>query len=135
MTSCTSKFPTGELIDGRLRPCPKRPNCVSSEEGSVNMIQPIKFTTNPEDSWREVQKFIKEMGGRIISREPTYLWATFTSKVLRFVDDLELRLVEEKNLIHIRSSSRTGYYDFGVNRKRIEKIRYLFFRTVTEDPN
>lgn len=56
----------------------------------------------------------------------TYLHATFTSTFFGFIDDMELRMEPQANLIHIRSGARVGYFDFGVNKKRIEKIRKLF---------
>lgn len=55
-----------------------------------------------------------------------YLWATFTSAVFHFVDDVELQMLPEEKLIHIRSGARVGYWDLGVNKKRVEKIRRLF---------
>jgi uncharacterized protein (DUF1499 family) len=54
------------------------------------------------------------------------LWATFTSKVFRFVDDVELRLDPQNNCIQVRSASRIGYSDLGVNRQRIDKLRALY---------
>jgi uncharacterized protein (DUF1499 family) len=66
------------------------------------------------------------MGGKIITDDGGYLHATFTSRIFRFVDDLELRLDGENGIIHLRSASRTGYSDFGVNRKRAEQFQALF---------
>ncbi len=57
-----------------------------------------------------------------------YLWATFRSRVFRFVDDLELRLDEAGGVIHVRSAARLGYADFGVNRKRVVALRNRFYR-------
>ncbi len=56
----------------------------------------------------------------------TYLWATYTSRIFRFVDDMEFRLLPEKKTIHVRSGSRVGHSDLGVNRKNVERLRKQF---------
>jgi len=66
------------------------------------------------------------MGGKIQEEHDGYLWATFTSRVFRFVDDVEFRMVPSDGIIHVRSGSRVGYSDLGVNRKRVEKLRAGF---------
>jgi uncharacterized protein (DUF1499 family) len=68
------------------------------------------------------------MGGKIQEEHEGYLWATFTSKVFRFVDDVEFRMVSADGIVHVRSGSRVGYSDLGVNRRRVEKLRTLFNR-------
>jgi uncharacterized protein (DUF1499 family) len=65
-------------------------------------------------------------GARVITETETYVHATFTSRVFRFVDDLEFYFVLDAPVIHVRSASRVGYSDLGVNRKRVEKIRKAF---------
>lgn len=128
----TSTLPAGELIEGRLRPCPNRPNCATSDSSSdssgKNIIAPIRFQNSPEDAWQEIQLILARLGGEICKSTTTYLWATFTSKFFSFVDDVELRMEPEGKLIHIRSGARVGYFDFNVNRKRVEKIRKLISR-------
>jgi len=70
---------------------------------------------------------VTSAGGHIVGEENGYLWATFTSSVFRFADVLELRFDEEATLIHIRSESRVGYYDFGANKKRYRRIAKSFY--------
>ena len=65
-------------------------------------------------------------GVRVVETEPDYFRAEFTSRILRFVDDLEFLLDPEAQVIHVRSASRTGYWDFGANRKRVEQIRKTY---------
>jgi uncharacterized protein (DUF1499 family) len=62
---------------------------------------------------------------KIITETPTYLYAEATSKVMRFVDDVEFLFADEAEIseVHVRSASRKGYRDFGVNRERIEQVR------------
>jgi len=131
LLSCSSTPPAGKLTEGHLRPCPDRPNCVSSENTTGAPVTPISFKSSPQEAWQIMQTVIEERGGKINDRRPTYLWATFTSRLFRFVDDVELRLEPEEKIMHIRSGSRVGYADFGVNRKRVEAIRELF--TAQED--
>jgi uncharacterized protein (DUF1499 family) len=63
---------------------------------------------------------------KIISINDDYLYAECISSVFRFVDDLEFYFDDVEKIIHFRSSSRLGYYDLGVNRRRIEKIKAEF---------
>lgn len=67
-----------------------------------------------------------ETGGEITKVDPHHLEAIYTSTLMHFKDDVEMRMVPELHCIHIRSASRVGYADFGVNRTRVEKIRELF---------
>jgi uncharacterized protein (DUF1499 family) len=121
------KNPSVGMVNGRLRPCPNRPNCVCSEDKDhPSYIKPVAFSGSAKEKWDKAKQMIREMGGKIVREEDEYLWATFSTKVFRFVDDLELRMDEENRLIHIRSSSRVGYSDMGVNRRRIEDFRLRF---------
>jgi uncharacterized protein (DUF1499 family) len=125
--SCASNPPKAQLVDGKLRACPNSPNCVSSEgDGTSLRIEPLRFQSSPEKAWGDLKETIREMGGKIEEEHDGYLWATFTSRVFRFVDDVEFRMVSIDGIIHVRSGSRVGYSDLGVNRRRIEKLRTLF---------
>jgi len=125
--SCASNPPKVQLIDGRLRPCPKSSNCVSSESDSTSSrIEPLTFQGTQEKAWGDLKETIRDMGGKIQEEHDGYLWATFTSKLFRFVDDVEFRMVSTDGIIHVRSGSRVGYSDLGVNRRRVEKLRTLF---------
>lgn len=125
--SCASNPPKGGWVNGKLRPCPDRPNCVSSESDSASSrIEPLTFQGPPERAWGNLKETLQEMGGKIQEEREGYLWATFTSRVFRFVDDVEFRMVFPDGLIHVRSGSRVGYSDLGVNRRRVEKLRTLF---------
>lgn len=63
---------------------------------------------------------------RIVEIEEDYIHAEFVSFIFRFVDDVEFYFDNAKKLIQVRSASRTGYSDLGVNRRRIEEIRKQF---------
>jgi uncharacterized protein (DUF1499 family) len=133
----TSTLPAGELTEGRLRPCPNRPNCVTSDSFSdgtdKNKIAPIRFQNSPEDAWQKIPLIIARLGGDICKTTSTYLWATYASKFFGFVDDVELRMEPENKVIHIRSGARVGYFDFNVNRRRVEKIRKLIAEQEPKD--
>jgi uncharacterized protein (DUF1499 family) len=106
------------LVDGRLAPCGSKPNCVSSEAGTEG-----KKTVTPlqGQSLLSMASAISAMGGIVTAQEGDYLSATFTSKTFKFVDDFEVRM--DGDIAHIRSSSRVGYSDRGVNRARVETLR------------
>jgi uncharacterized protein (DUF1499 family) len=125
--SLTSRTPKTGLIAAKLQPCPGTPNCVVSENGtSVSRIDPLLFKSQPDKAWMTLRQVVTGNGGTIRQQQQDYLWATFTSRVFRFVDDVEFRLDAAQGVIHMRSASRAGSSDFGVNRKRIEKLRAAF---------
>ena len=120
--STTQSVPTAGLVDGKLRPCDPKPSCVSTEGGSP---APIRLPA-PGDGGAALSRIIaavEGMGGSIVEKRSDYLWATFTSRIFRFTDDLELRIDNSDGYIHARSESRVGHSDFGVNRRRIERLR------------
>lgn len=109
--------------DGRLAACRRTPNCVSSQADPADRehyIEPIRF----DGSFSEVQSLVAGMSGATVIRsEGNYLYAEFRTPLMRFVDDFEL--LHEGGTLHVRSSSRLGRRDFGVNRKRVEALRAL----------
>jgi uncharacterized protein (DUF1499 family) len=115
------------LLNGKLRPCPGTPNCVVSEDGGKDSyIEPLAFSGEPGAAWEHAKEALTGLGGRIEKDTGDYLWATFRSRIWRFVDDTELRLDAAGKAIHVRSASRVGKGDLGVNRKRVERLRNLF---------
>ena len=124
-----SRTPKGHLINGKLKPCRNTPNCVSSEsDEDLFKVEPLTYTGDTVRAWRRVRTAILSTGGHIQKDEGRYLWATYTSRFLRFVDDVELRLDEKESLIHIRSASRIGRSDRNPNRKRVDMLRDAFNR-------
>ncbi len=110
--------------NGRLTPCPDKPNCVSTQaERDEQRIEPLPLRQKPSEAMRELREMIQGMPrSKIVSEEADYLHAEFTSLLFRFVDDLELWIDEANQLIHARSASRVGYSDLGSNRKRVESL-------------
>ena len=127
MFFATSKDREVGLVNGALRPCPNSPNCVSSESREdSSKCEPLHFQGSADDAMAKLKTVVQELGGLIKQDQGGYLWAVFTSRIFRFKDDVEFRLVEEENLIHVRSASRVGYSDLGVNRSRINRLRAAF---------
>ncbi len=116
----------GGVHDHRLVPCPDRPNCVCSFDRDLeHQIDPIDVT-GIDDPMQAVVKMIESFPrAHLIVESPDYLHVVFRSKVFRFADDVEFYYIPEEKVIHVRSASRLGYRDFGVNRARIEKVRIL----------
>jgi uncharacterized protein (DUF1499 family) len=113
------------LRNGQLAPCPSSPNCVSSQSADEkHRIEPLSYDVSTSDVMAQLKEVINSMKrSRIITEEDNYLHSEFRSALFRFVDDVEFYLDNEENIIHVRSASRIGYHDFGVNRKRVELIR------------
>jgi uncharacterized protein (DUF1499 family) len=113
--------------DGRLAPCPSSPNCVASQAvpgDATHHIAPIAFTGDARAAWRALREVVAASArAQIVAERDDYLRAEFASKVMGFVDDVEFLLDPGARAIHVRSASRLGYRDFGVNRARIEALR------------
>lgn len=113
--------------DGKLPRAKSTPNCVSSQTDpadSVHYIAPIRFAGTSSDAMAVVRKAIEAMErATVVRQDPNYLYAEFRSKLLGFVDDVEFTHDDKAGVIHIRSASRLGRRDFGVNRERVEALR------------
>ena len=129
MLKFPGKRPTNLGVrDGKLAPCPGSPNCVSSRAtDATHAIEPLKFTGDPAAAMQRLRTVVEKLPRtRIIEGRPDYLYAEFETALLGFVDDVEFQV--DGSTIHVRSASRLGYSDLGVNRKRIEEIRAAFER-------
>ncbi len=104
----------------KLTPCPGTPNCVNSQSSdSQSKIAPL-----PMISMAELKKIVENMERTTIIEETNdYLYAEFKTPLMGFVDDVEFYFDSGQNVIHVRSASRLGKSDLGVNRKRVEEIR------------
>ena len=111
--------------DGRFAACKPSPNCVSSQadpSDKEHYIAPIAFSGTMHELRRAVESMER---ASVVREEGNYLYAEYTSKLMGFVDDVELLLDDKARLVQVRSASRLGRRDFGVNRERIEKLRSL----------
>lgn len=105
--------------------CPDTPNCVSSlAKNPKYRVEPFKLKKDPETSWDIVHKTVGSLSRtKIVSANKSDIHAECRSMIFRFVDDLTLHLTPSNGIIHIRSASRIGHSDFGVNRRRVENLR------------
>jgi len=123
------------LVNEILSKCANRPNCVCSEQKDdvshyidpITIPQHITFDTLPI-----LKSTIRNMGGSIQAESGHYIASTFSSSFFGFIDDLEIRIDPNQQVIHIRSSSRVGYGDAGVNKKRAELLKTLYNKKVSE---
>lgn len=115
----------------QLNPCPDSPNCVCSfDSDEEHGIAPLAYEGDQKEAFRKLNRIIASMPRtRIVSERDDYIHAEFTSRLFRFVDDVEFYFPKNDNVIHMRSASRIGHSDFGVNRKRIDTIRQQFQQT------
>jgi uncharacterized protein (DUF1499 family) len=112
---------------GKLAPCPKTPNCVNSQsQDAAHKIEPLTYNSSQAvmaDLKTALQSFRRI---KAIAQTDNYIYTEFTIPVVGFVDDVEFFLDENAKVIHVRSASRMGESDLGVNRSRIENLRNKF---------
>jgi uncharacterized protein (DUF1499 family) len=108
-----------------LEPCPRSPNCVSSLAADAgHRVDAFALRAPAAEAWAAAKRALEAMPRtRIVEERGGYLRAEATSRLFRFVDDVELALASDGRRIDVRSASRVGYSDLGVNRKRVEALR------------
>ncbi|MFM7295266.1 MAG: DUF1499 domain-containing protein [Burkholderiales bacterium] len=112
--------------NGQFKAPSWKPNTVSSTvaKDDSHYIAPLSFTGSADAAWKKLEATVRaQQGATVISAQADYIYAEFKTPGLGFVDDVEFALDTTNNVIHVRSGSRLGVRDFGVNRKRIETIR------------
>ena len=124
--------------DGRLQPPSRTPNSVSSQADlhdarryavDYARIEPLRFSGDGAAAMQRLARIVAELpGAQVIEAQPDYLYAQLTTRWLKFVDDAEFWLAPAEGVIHVRSASRVGRKDFGVNRARVEAIRARLMR-------
>ena len=116
------------ITDGKLAPCPKSPNCVSTQvSDKKHIIKPLKYSSTLKEAKLKILDIIESLKRtKIINETEDYIHAEFRTRTFKFVDDVEFYFDDTEKIIHFRSASRVGWSDMGVNRKRMEKIRKLY---------
>lgn len=117
------------LVNASLTRCTTKPNCVCSEhiDDSEHYIEPVTHIQHADiKNMSKAISIIKQMNGTLQSVKKNYIAASFSSSIFGFVDDFEIRVDPQQRLIHLRSASRVGYGDGGVNRKRVEVFKSLY---------
>lgn len=120
------------LRDGRFACCRRTPNCVSSQADPADLehyVAPIAFPADASAAMAAARRALESMAGAtVVRQERDYLYAEFRSRWLGFVDDVELAFDALAGVLHVRSASRLGRRDFGVNRARVEALRKAIAR-------
>lgn len=113
------------IHDGKFAPCPSSANCVNSQsQDSDHRIAPLRYSGSPDAAFDQLKAVIRATPRtQIITETDDYLYAEFTSALMGFVDDVEFYLNRDAGEIEVRSASRLGESDLGVNSQRIETIR------------
>jgi len=132
--SCAGQRPDNIGIhNGRLADCPSKPNCVSSQAADEeHAVAPFRYQGGKRAAFKRLKKIVESFERRtIVEESDNYLHIECKSAIMGFVDDVEFYFPKEK-VIHVRSASRLGYSDLGVNRKRVEQLRELFAAELTD---
>jgi uncharacterized protein (DUF1499 family) len=116
------------VVNGRLADCPAIPNCVCTQcSDPEHHMEPLSFTGSPEEAMERLKVVIRGMPrSKIVTADERYMHVEVTSRLFRFVDDVEFLIEPETQTIQFRSASRVGRSDLGVNRQRMEDIRQKF---------
>ena len=114
------------VTGGQLAPCPNKPNCVSSQASDkAHHVSPLSANGGAGAAMQKLKTIVQGIPRTtVIESRPDYLYAEFATQLMGFVDDVEF--YHDGQSIHVRSASRLGYSDMGVNRKRVETIRAAF---------
>lgn len=128
LTGCQNSAAETGLRGGRLLPCPDKPNCVCTQDTAErHRIEPLRYAGTQAQARERLLEVIGKMErATLVTSEAGYLHVEFRSAFFRFVDDVEFLFDDNAKLIHFRSASRSGSYDFKVNRNRMEDIRKRF---------
>jgi len=124
LSACSGTAPDNLGIrEGRLASCPDSPNCVNSQASDArHAIEPLPLQGSAEQTQARLKALLSEEPRvNLVEETPGYLRAEFSSKLMRFVDDVEFMIGTAA--VDVRSASRLGYKDFDVNRERIEHLR------------
>ena len=118
--------------EGRLKPPSATDNSVTSQAGlypdhpqrAYADIAPLPLRGDGPATMEKLKAVVGAMeGARIVRSEPGYLYAQYTTRLMKFVDDVEFWFDAQAGVIQVRSASRLGKGDMGLNRKRIEAVR------------
>ena len=112
----------------KFSPCPDSPNCVSTQStDQARFIEPLQYAGSLADARQKLIDILENTKRvRLLKVETDYIHAEFRSSIFQFIDDVELYFPPDQAIIHVKSASRKGYYDFGANRRRVERLNAAF---------
>lgn len=130
-------FPDETREDRPLAPCPDAPNCVSSLAADpARAVEPIPYAVSRPEA---VEALKTAMGSlpraRLTAQKESKLRFECRSRLFGFIDEVDFWLDDATKLVHVRSAARSGWYDFGVNRSRVERLRELLAPLLTPAPD
>jgi uncharacterized protein (DUF1499 family) len=130
MVNPTTEANPAGAARAHFEPCSSAPHCVSSqapETDTRHYIVPFTFDGAPRGAMAALKRVVGAIPRtRLVTESADYLHYEFTSRVFKFVDDVEFYVDEAAKRVDVRSSSRIGWWDVGVNRRRVEQIRAAF---------
>lgn len=135
LSACASVPNFDTATTQRLAPCPDAPRCVSSHSPEPDHhIAP--FAVGSDNQWQYLQQLLTRLPRtRIITRTEDYLHVEQRSPIMGYRDDIEFLYLPQQKRVDVRSAARIGYYDFQVNRRRIEAIRLDYLRRFAPQPS
>jgi uncharacterized protein (DUF1499 family) len=111
----------------QLKPCPKTPNCVSTQASHPDKrMDPIPYQGSLETARSTLLRILERPRVEVVDNAEFYLHAVFTTRIMRYRDDVEFLFDPAANLIHFRSASRVGRSDLGTNRRRMKALTQDF---------
>ena len=128
MSATTHAAAASAARPDKFSPCPESPNCVSTQStDKAHFIEPLHYAGSLADARQKLIDILENTKRvRLVKVETNYIHAEFRSLIFGFIDDLELYFPPAQTIIHIKSASRKGNYDFGANRRRVERLRAAF---------
>ena len=107
----------------QLEPCPSTPNCVSTQAtDAAKRMDPIAYRGSADDARATLLRVLDRSRIEIVESTEFYVHAVFTTRLMRFKDDVEFLFDPDAGVIHFRSASRVGRSDLGTNRRRMESL-------------
>ena len=127
-------LPNDDTLD--LEPCPATPNCVSTRaERDSQRMDPIPFSGSLDEARSRLVDLLEaEPRVRLEAVDRHRIVSVFTTRLMRFKDDVVFVLDPEERVIHFRSASRVGRSDWGANRDRMERLTRAFLASEAESP-
>lgn len=130
LLSCGIPKDIGISPEGKLKPVPKSPNCVSSQANVDDRIHymPSWDFIDLKEARKKIDACIVEFGKTtIIKSDSTYIHVVFVTGWMQWKDDVEFYFNTETWQIHFRSASRIGYSDHRANRKRMKRLKEMYY--------
>ncbi|KZN12883.1 DUF1499 domain-containing protein [Marinomonas sp. TW1] len=116
------------VTNGQLKLCSSSPNCISTQTDQtdeVHFAEPLVYSGNRQDVQLRIEAYMLQQGAKLVDHSLGYAHFEVESDIVGYIDDVEFYLPKSDSVVHIRSASRVGYSDFGINRDRVRQIQNL----------